>query len=129
MYQVWSDVCAADVAVAVKMLTDVGEPPKLSFDLSSVCAAILERAVTVERSDSSPQGTEINVEFSLDANYKHQLDVVLDSVVAHTTRPVRAFVLCRQHGPDDFERMAQLFPRCRSCGCRPTTSITDAIAA
>lgn len=110
VYQVWSDVCAADVAVAVQMLTDVGEPPKLSFDLGAVCATILERAVTIERTDSSAQGGEINVEFSLDGNYKHQLDVVLDSVVANTARPVRAFVLCRQHGPDDYARMAKLFP-------------------
>ena len=110
VYEVWREVCAADVAAALKILADVDEPPKLSFDLSAVCSAILERAVTIERTDSTGQGSEINVEFSLDGNYKHQLDVVLDSVVANTSRPVRAFVLCRQHGPDDYARMAKLFP-------------------
>ena len=110
VYDVWREVCSADVAAALKILADVDEPPKLSFDLSAVCSAILERAVTIERSDATAQGNEINVEFSLDGNYKHQLDIVLDSVVATTSRPVRAFVLCRQHGPDDYARMAKLFP-------------------
>jgi lipopolysaccharide biosynthesis glycosyltransferase len=66
--------------------------------------------VVVERTEPGPGGPELNVEFSVDENYKHQLDIVLDSVVENSSRPVRAFVLCRGHGPDDFERMARLFP-------------------
>ncbi len=110
VYKVWQDACADDVAVTEQRLREPGDAPKLSFDLGKVCRTILERSVTVERTDSSAKGVEINVEFSLDANYKHQLDVVLDSVVAHTTRPVRAFVLCRGHDSADFQRMARLFP-------------------
>jgi lipopolysaccharide biosynthesis glycosyltransferase len=36
--------------------------------------------------------------------------VVLDSIVTHASRPIRAFVLCREHTQADFERMAVLFP-------------------
>jgi lipopolysaccharide biosynthesis glycosyltransferase len=36
--------------------------------------------------------------------------VVLDSILTHTSRPVRAFVLCREHTYPDFVRMAALFP-------------------
>lgn len=110
IYQVWRDVCAADVAEVQRRLVPTGDGPRLSFDLDKVCASIVDRSVTIERTDSSGQGPEINVEFSLDANYKHQLDVVLDSVVTRTGRPVRAFVLCRGHNDADFARMARLFP-------------------
>ncbi len=110
VYATWRTVCAPDVALAEKRLGDVGPAPKLTFDLGEVCSTILAQSVVVERTDTSPQGPEINVEFSLDGNYKHQLDIALDSVVAHTSRPVRAFVLCREHSQDDFDRMATLFP-------------------
>jgi lipopolysaccharide biosynthesis glycosyltransferase len=35
---------------------------------------------------------------------------VLDSIVVHASRPLRAYVLCRGHGQADFDRMARLFP-------------------
>ena len=110
VYDVWREVCAADVAVADEELHGFPDFPKLSFDLAEVCAAIRGAQVVVERTEPGPSGPELNVEFSVDENYKHQLDIVLDSVVENSSRPVRAFVLCRGHGPDDFERMARLFP-------------------
>ena len=73
-------------------------------------------SVTIERSAAAPDGDEVNVESSLDANYTHQLDVVLDSVVQHCSRPVRAFLLCRGLDPAHFERTAELFPPSRSSG-------------
>ncbi|MGH8859707.1 MAG: glycosyltransferase family 8 protein [Jatrophihabitantaceae bacterium] len=110
VYAVWREACAADVAHAQAVLNSVEGHPSLSFDLDEVCDTIRAASVVVERTEAAPDGPEVNIEFSLDANYKHQLDIVLDSVVAHTSRPLRAFVLCRDHGPDDFERMARLFP-------------------
>ncbi len=64
----------------------------------------------LERTEPAPDGEEMNIEFSLDGNFKHQLDVVLQSVVARATRPIRAFVLCREHQVADFHRVAALFP-------------------
>lgn len=122
VYRVWREACAADVEATEERLRNPGPGPKLSFDLNAVCTSILEHSVTVERTQSAGEGPEINVEFSLDANYKHQLDIVLDSVVAHTERPVRAFVLCRGHGHDDFARMARLF-RTVSFVWLPTDSV------
>lgn len=110
VYEVWREVCAADIAAADERLRSFPDHPELSFDLGGVCAAIRSTRVVMERTEPGPGGPELNVEFSVDENYKHQLDIVLDSVVEHSSRPVRAFVLCRGHGPDDFERMARLFP-------------------
>ena len=110
VYQVWRDVCAPDVAQAESLRGSVHDELSLSFDLNAVCDAIRAASVTVERSEPGLDGPEINVEFSLDANYKHQLDIVLDSIVTRSRRPVRAFVLCREHGSADYERMARLFP-------------------
>lgn len=110
VYQVWRQVCAADLANAEAELQRFPEYPKLSFDLAEACAAIRAATVTMERTQPGPSGTEINVEFSVDENYKHQLEIVLDSVVEHCRRPLRAFVLCRGLGENDFARMARLFP-------------------
>jgi lipopolysaccharide biosynthesis glycosyltransferase len=110
VYQAWRDVCAADVAEAEAALHSAPGHPTLSFDINEACDVIRSGAVNVERSEPTGDGIEINIEFSLDGNYKHQFDVVLDSVVANTSRPVRAFVLSRDHGPDDHARMARLFP-------------------
>jgi lipopolysaccharide biosynthesis glycosyltransferase len=110
VYRVWREVCAADVAHAESLRGKAAGTPTLSFDVNDVCRVIRQASVTIERRTPGPDGPEINVEFSLDARYKHQLDIVLDSIVSRASRPVRAFVLCRQHGPADFERMARLFP-------------------
>jgi lipopolysaccharide biosynthesis glycosyltransferase len=110
VYEVWREACGVDVARAEEELRRFPDYPKLGFDLTRVCAAIRDTTVVFERTQPGPDGAQINVEFSVDENYKHQLDIVLDSVIERCSRPVRAFVLCRGHGPGDFERMAALFP-------------------
>jgi lipopolysaccharide biosynthesis glycosyltransferase len=110
VYAAWAEACASDVAAAQAELERFPGHPALTFDIEEVCAAIRTASVTIERSQPGAAGPEINVEFSLDANYKHQLDIVLDSVVERCSRPVRAFVLCRGHKQADFDRMARLFP-------------------
>lgn len=110
VYETWRTVCAAEVAAAEAELHSITWDPELNFDLDKACNVIRSASVIVERSEPGPGGPEINVEFSVDENYKHQLDIVLDSVIENTSRPVRAFVLCRGHGQDDFDRLARLFP-------------------
>jgi lipopolysaccharide biosynthesis glycosyltransferase len=110
VYEVWGAACADEVAQAAAQLHSIEGYPSLSFDLAEACKVITEASVTIERTAPAPDGAEINVEFSVDENYKHQLDIVLDSVIEHATRPVRAFVLCRGFERADFDRMARLFP-------------------
>jgi lipopolysaccharide biosynthesis glycosyltransferase len=110
VYQTWRELCAAEVAKADAELHTVGGNPELNFDLDEACRMIRAASVVIERSEPGPDGPEVNVEFSVDGNYKHQLDIVLDSVVQRASRPVRAYVLCRGVGADHFERMARLFP-------------------
>ena len=110
VYETWRGVCADDVAQAEAELHSIAWHPEPSFDLDQACTVIRSASVTMERSEPGPDGTEVNLEFSVDQNYTHQFDIVLDSVVEHTTRPVRAFVLCRGLVHTDFDRTARLFP-------------------
>lgn len=110
VYAVWRDVCAADVASAEARGDELPEIDPPSFDVAAACERIRSESVTIERSQPAPHGAEINVEFSLDGNLKHEMGVVLESIVTHASRPVRLFVLCRDHTPEDYKRMAALFP-------------------
>lgn len=110
VYKQWRELCAADVAEAEARRADIAPMPRSAFDIAAACATILAGSTVVERCAPAPDGAEINVELSLDGNYKHQLEVVLDSIVEHASRPVRAFVLCRDHTTDDYNRLAALFP-------------------
>ena len=110
VYARWRELCADDVADAMARRADVPPIPRSTFDIGDACETIRAASTTVERTAPAPDGSEINVELSLDGNYKHQLEVVLDSIVEHASRPVRAFVLCRDHTPADYDRLAALFP-------------------
>ena len=115
VYATWRAACAADVERADAFRADVPPMPPPVLDIAAACATIRAAAVTMHRSapvgdGDGGAGAEINVELSLDGNYKHQLEVVLDSTVTHTTRPVRAFVLCRGHTQADYDRVAAMFP-------------------
>jgi lipopolysaccharide biosynthesis glycosyltransferase len=110
VYAVWRDVCAADVALAEQRRADVPPLPADEFDVAAACRAIRARTVVVERSEPGPDGSEICVEFSLDGNLKHQLEVLLHSIVSRASRPIRAYVLCRDHTDADFARLAEHFP-------------------
>ncbi|HET6877156.1 MAG TPA: glycosyltransferase [Jatrophihabitans sp.] len=110
VYSVWREVCAAEVQRAEAWRHELPPIPPPTFDVAQACAEVHRNSVTVERCAPGPGGAEINVEFSLDANYAHQLAVVLNSIVERCSRPVRAFVLCRDLGADDFAHFAALFP-------------------
>lgn len=110
VYEIWRQACAPLVAAALAERDSLGEIPPPHFDVVAAVRDTQASSVVIERSEPGPSGPEINVELSLDGNYKHQLDVVLDSIVVHASRPIRAFVLCRDHTQADFDRMAALFP-------------------
>jgi lipopolysaccharide biosynthesis glycosyltransferase len=110
VYALWREICAPEVAKAEELrasLADIAEP---TFDVAAACAVIHERSVVVERSEPGPAGEEVAVEFSLDGNLKDQFNVVLESIVDNASRPIRLYVLCRDHSTEDFERAAQAFP-------------------
>ncbi|MGH8861723.1 MAG: glycosyltransferase family 8 protein [Jatrophihabitantaceae bacterium] len=111
VYAAWREACTPFVAEAqARSAQPLPELPPPSFDVAAAVRQTLAARVVVERSQPAPDGAEINVELSLDGNYKHQLDVVLDSIVVNASRPIRAFVLARDHTRNDFDRMARLFP-------------------
>ncbi len=110
VYEAWRQACADDVAHTVAEFARYDDDLAPNFDVDLACDVIRAASVEVRPSGSAGVGTEINVEFSVDQNYKHQLEIVLDSVVQRTERPVHAYILCRGFGQDDYRRLAQLFP-------------------
>jgi len=110
VYAAWREICqpAVDEALARRAAVEPIAPP--TFDVAEACRTVHAGSVTIERRQPGPAGDEVHVEFSLDGNLKHQLDVVLDSVVQNSSRPVRAYLLCRDHDRADFERVARNFP-------------------
>ena len=110
VYALWREVCADDVAKAEVRSRAFEEMPEPTFSVAAACASVWEKSVTIERTGEGPAGDEINVEFSLDGNLKHHMQVVLESILDKASRPIRAFVLCRDHDVADFQRVSRLFP-------------------
>jgi len=56
-------------------------------------------------------GGEVNVELSLDGNFKTQMLTMVQAILDNTKRPVHFWVLARDHSEADYELAARLFPR------------------
>jgi lipopolysaccharide biosynthesis glycosyltransferase len=110
VYEAWRAACAPAVDKAAARDADYAKPLPINLDIDAVCRSIRAKQVVVERSEPAGDGREINVEFSLDGNIKHQMEVCLDSIVRRASRPIRLFVMCRDHDTTDFARLAALFP-------------------
>lgn len=110
VYALWSAACADEVAYATSRHQDYADIAEPTFDVAAACRAVREKSIVMERSEAAPAGPVVNIEFSLDGNLKHQLAVVLESIVTNSTRPIRAYVLCRDHTQADFDRIAETFP-------------------
>jgi lipopolysaccharide biosynthesis glycosyltransferase len=110
VYAVWREACAPDVAAATAALHAVEGYPKLTFDLDEACRLVRGSEVVMERTEPGPDGSEINLEFSLDGNYKHQLEVTLDSIVERCSRPIRAFLIYKGLDENYFEHIRRVFP-------------------
>jgi lipopolysaccharide biosynthesis glycosyltransferase len=110
VYAVWRDACAPDVAAATRALHAVEGYPTLNFDLDEASRLIRGSEVVMERTEPGPDAPEINIEFSLDGNYTHQLEVTLDSIVERCTRPIRAFLICKGLDQKYFEHIQRVFP-------------------
>ena len=125
VYATWRSACEADVRAVEDELASVSGSPALTFDLAEACREIRSGALVMERTEEHGAGTEIAVEFSIDENYTHQLDIVprLDrrADVAPGPRlravPRPATEALRTHG-------AAVPDASRSSGCPPTASTT-----
>jgi lipopolysaccharide biosynthesis glycosyltransferase len=110
VYEVWRAACRVDVERAEQRRRSMTSAPVGRLDVARACRAIRERAVVIERAIDARTGPELNVEFSLDGNLKRQLEVVLHSIESRASRPLRAYVMCREHTAADFARLARRFP-------------------
>jgi lipopolysaccharide biosynthesis glycosyltransferase len=109
-YAAWQAACAPAVKKGLARDADFADSLPIKIDIASVCKAVRAKQVVVERTEPAGDGPEINLEFSLDGNIKHQMEVCLSSIVRRASRPIRLFVMCRDHDATDFARLASLFP-------------------
>lgn len=110
VYRVWREVTAEHVALAEARFTDLAEIAPPAVDVPAAVATVRAAEVVHERTAAMPAGPEVDVAFALDGNLRRELDVVVTSMLAHTSRPLRLWILSREHGPADFARFAAKFP-------------------
>jgi lipopolysaccharide biosynthesis glycosyltransferase len=113
VYEAWRSVCAPDVARARARRETLPPMPPPSFDLTEVCARIRANQVVIEPVAPVSDRPELQVALALDRNLRSQLPVVVEALSRQTTRPLHLWVLCRDHGPDDYRRLGRLFPTVR----------------
>lgn len=110
VYAVWARACEPELARADARATGLPALPPPSVDVDSECARICRARVVVPRQVSTAGGPEVNVALALDGNLKEQVRVVIEAMVAASTRSLHLWMLTRDHGPDDHEILARLFP-------------------
>lgn len=110
VYAAWREVTASHVAIARARHAEVPQIPPPSFDLRQGVRTVRGEQVTIERVKPAGDGAEVDVAFALDGNLKRELDVVVTSMIANSSRPLRLWILSRDHDESDFKRFALKFP-------------------
>lgn len=110
VYALWRELTAPAVEAAESVRRSITDIDEVSFVVAAACRDVRQRSVTIERTEDAPAGEPVAVELTLGGDLKHQLDVVLESMVSGATRPIHAYVLCRGHDGSDFTRVARVFP-------------------
>jgi lipopolysaccharide biosynthesis glycosyltransferase len=110
VYAHWRRICAGDLEVARRRIADIKPMPPPSFDIAAACERIRSKQVDVGAGGRDADQSEVHVTVALDANLKGPLDVVLEALTTSCTRPLHVWILCRDHGPADFDRVGKLFP-------------------
>lgn len=111
VYKHWAEICAEDVAYAQQVRDEITSTPieqQIDIDAAVASARALSKFYprTVEG-----EGEEVHVELSLDGNFRTQMLVMVESILERTKRPVHFWVLAREHGEADYERVAKLYPQ------------------
>jgi lipopolysaccharide biosynthesis glycosyltransferase len=106
VYGHWRSICASEVEAARARIADVAPLRPPAIDVAATC-----RRIRAERVDRGPgaDSRAVDVTVALDGNLKRQLGVVLEALTTNGTRPLHVWVQCRDHGPDDYDRMARAF--------------------
>ena len=104
----WSTTCEADLLAAdryCESYEDVGSGPV------GVDAAVARVRIDVREGGTRESGTDraIELAFGVDDNVREQLPIVLESIVANTSSPIRAHVLARGLEPEYLGLLERVF--------------------
>jgi lipopolysaccharide biosynthesis glycosyltransferase len=111
VYAKWREITADDVAFAnAKREAAISTPVPNPVDIPKAVAAARAEMRTTLRT-VPVEGDEIDLELSLDGNFKLQMLTMVQAILRHTKRPVHFWVLARDHSPADFEVAERLFPQ------------------
>lgn len=109
VYALWREITEPEVAVARSVHAAPAVTPTNLFDIAATCRTIAGSKIVIEASQPR-EGRQIDIAVGLDGNLREQLATVIAGVVENTGRPVRIHALTRDHGSDDHDRLARLFP-------------------
>ena len=111
VYKRWAEVTADDVAFAQQAREAINAKPlEQVVDIAHVIHSAENLTKHYPRSIEGVGG-EVNVELSLDGNFKTQMLTMVQAILDNTKRPVHFWVLARDHSEADYELAARLFPR------------------
>jgi hypothetical protein len=106
VYQLWRDICAEDVAAA-KARHASGDPlPAPSLNVARVAAGIRLAALSSGPTPSHP----VDVLIMVGKEEAEHLPIMLDSLLAHTSKPPRLWLLAHQGSDDAYRKLARAFP-------------------
>jgi lipopolysaccharide biosynthesis glycosyltransferase len=109
VYAEWARVTTPLVAEARAEFEKPQERLPLSFDIDEACSVARETRVLREATQPR-QGEPVNVAVALDGNLKKEMEVVVGSMVRHSTRPLHVVAMTRDHSSEDHDRLSELFP-------------------
>jgi hypothetical protein len=109
VYQLWRELCTDDVAVARARREAVGPVPPLPFDLAETGSRIAA-AATTEPATTHPADEVVDVAIVANADDRHRLPVVVDSMLANTAQQLHLWLLSRGYERSDWRHLAESFP-------------------
>jgi hypothetical protein len=110
VYQLWRELCADDVKAAWVRHGAIGPTPAPPFDVAQAKSRILVASDTDGPFETHQDGQVVDVAIIAGPDDRNRLPVVVDSVLAHTTRAVHVWLLSRGYGPEERRQLSEAFP-------------------
>jgi hypothetical protein len=110
VYAEWARINEPDVARARERLGRPGALPPATADIDHQVERARLATRTRERTRSSTSGAEVHVAVRFRASRTRQLNVLLESVVARSSRPVHVWLLDEGRRPAPLDRLGAAFP-------------------
>jgi hypothetical protein len=110
VYRLWRELCADDVKAAQVRHSAIGPALVPPFDVAATRSRILAAATTAEGSVPRGAGPVVDVAIIVGPGDRDRLPVLVDSILAGTSRPVHLWLLTRSYGANERRELTGMFP-------------------